>query len=1360
MDVLNGANFQSISEENLQMKRSFKKLLSLLLAVILLISLLPASAFAHDAERETGAENERQVMPTGYIRGEIHGASAVSNAYKNGDMETYYELTGRVDTRDTLPSKYDSRDYGLVTSVKNQNPYGSCWAHAAVASIESYMIKYGIPVGTGAAATTDLNLSETQHCFFNYTSAYDAEGMLTGDKSTPDDPCLDQGGNGEMSAYTLMRWTGAADESAAALQYSKASTVNSSGLSSEYAYEYNVAHVQNSVWIPGTSVDDVKRAIMEYGAGNISYYEDYDYNSYICTIDTSSQSSYNHKWANHAITVVGWDDTIAISKFSPNRPSSPGAWICKNSWGTGYFDSGYCYISYEDTTMNEGYIYFYDAAAIDNYDHNYQYDGSCNPVCYGKGWSNSAGYYVGFDNNTKIANIFTVNGCETLEAIAYCSWDEAITCTVEIYKNPDDRNPESGELVSTATASFTFAGYYTIPLDTPVLLAPGDSFSVVINQDVAVPDEDGIYVHTPYDANFNNSSIVDWCTWTHADHGDTSFYKEPNGAWTDCADNGDFRIKAYTNDVQFSVTAVSNNEAWGTVSVNGTVITASPAEGYYVSGYEVVEGEATATIDQNIICVAPSSDCTIRIIFAPKPTYTVNFVAMGQAVGSQTALIYDVITLPSGLTAPEGWTFVGWTGTELAEETSDKPAFYESGAAYTVTGNATLYALYTRQEGSGAVSYRLVEAEPADWTGNYAITYGKDSSLYVMKGVSVNSNGVDIENSNNAVSLASSGATLSDTLLSGVAENYVFTMERRSGYYSIQNAATGTYLGVTSNSYLAGYNSYVSGSCDWTPGLGDYVTSMQSAMNGNYPFVGFYSSGHYFWTTRYLMYSLTPVHFWKEEADIATFYHTNPTGEVHTHTLEHVDPVAASCETDGNIEYWHCAGCGKYYSDANAQNEIDQADTVIPAIGHAWGAPEWTWTETENGFDAVATFTCGNNAEHVQPVTATVTCEEDADGNLVYTAAVTGPDNKPYSDTNTVLRYTVEFVDEDGTVLQSRKYKAGELPVYEGEDPVKEDVQFHMYSFKGWDKEVVAVTCNETYTAVYEDVLYAQITGISLALEGKLGIIFWMKAPEEAATAVITFNDNEVTYELDRESGIFKPASEQFRLPYSNVALKEVMDAATIRVYDANGEQLALVHSSKGLLENGEWSFRAADWAYTILETSDSINSIGMAKALLNLGNAAQNYFNYNTENPANPDAYLREETNAVVPDAALDPVIPSTAQDKLGYKYVRLNLEGDTEIRIFFDREVTAKKGSKKLEVIQKGDEWYVSVPGIAGIDLDVMNNIKVTYAGKTLTFKYGVLSFANRVIATSSDEAFVYLAKALYLYNEAAEIYFNKVD
>ena len=224
-----------------------------------------------------------------------------------------------------------------------------------------------------------------------------------------------------------------------------------------------------------------------------------------------------------------------------------------------------------------------------------------------------------------------------------------------------------------------------------------------------------------------------------------------------------------------------------------------------------------------------------------------------------------------------------------------------------------------------------------------------------------------------------------------------------------------------------------------------------------------------------------------------------------------------------------------------------------------------------------------------------------------------------------------------------------------------------------------------------------------------------------------------------------------------------MMDPATIRVYNADDEQIALVHNSLGLLEDASWSFRVADWAYAILEQENATEeSVGMAKALINLGNAAQNYFDYEEDDPANPDEYLKAETEAVEPDPAMDPVIPSNAKSVLGYKYVKLNLEGDTEIRIFFDREVTAKRGSKPLEVIKKGKEgWYVSVPAIAGVDLDVVHTIKVSYGGKTLNFKFGVLSFANLVLGSeSSSDEFVYLAKALYIYNEAAEIYFNKVD
>ena len=46
-------------------------------------------------------------------------------------------------------------------------------------------------------------------------------------------------------------------------------------------------------------------------------------------------------------------------------------------------------------------------------------------------------------------------------------------------------------------------------------------------------------------------------------------------------------------------------------------------------------------------------------------------------------------------------------------------------------------------------------------------------------------------------------------------------------------------------------------------------------------------------------------------------------------SLEHVDAKDATYDATGNIEYWYCSGCGKYFSDAKASKEIEQADTVV-----------------------------------------------------------------------------------------------------------------------------------------------------------------------------------------------------------------------------------------------------------------------------------------------------------------------------------------------------------------------------------------------------------------------------------------------
>lgn len=57
----------------------------------------------------------------------------------------------------------------------------------------------------------------------------------------------------------------------------------------------------------------------------------------------------------------------------------------------------------------------------------------------------------------------------------------------------------------------------------------------------------------------------------------------------------------------------------------------------------------------------------------------------------------------------------------------------------------------------------------------------------------------------------------------------------------------------------------------------------------------------------------------------------------HEHQLTAFEEVGATCTSEGRTAYWYCSGCGKYFSDGNATNEITYADTVVAAKGHSYG---------------------------------------------------------------------------------------------------------------------------------------------------------------------------------------------------------------------------------------------------------------------------------------------------------------------------------------------------------------------------------------------------------------------------------------
>ena len=127
-------------------------------------------------------------------------------------------------------------------------------------------------------------------------------------------------------------------------------------------------------------------------------------------------------------------------------------------------------------------------------------------------------------------------------------------------------------------------------------------------------------------------------------------------------------------------------------------------------------------------------------------------------------------------------------------------------------------------------------------------------------------------------------------------------------------------------------------------------------------------------------------------------------------TVTHGDMVQtlkkdAACTAYGTEGYWTCGICGKHYKDEGGTVPTTPEESVIPATGHDYGEPAWSWSE--DGKTATATFTCKNDGSHQATEDAAVTsavktpatCTEA--GVTAYTATVEF-DGKTYTSTKDV----------------------------------------------------------------------------------------------------------------------------------------------------------------------------------------------------------------------------------------------------------------------------------------------------------------------------------------------------------------------
>ncbi len=289
----------------------------------------------------------------------------------------------------------------------------------------------------------------------------------------------------------------------------------------------------------------IKTQIMEHGAvgsytytpssrNNNNYFSNDNGiicgNSYFCN-NTSLA-------VNHAICIVGWDDTYSKNNFKEGcRPIHDGAYIALNSWGTNWNElDGYYYISYDDVFI-ENMMFGIQNVSNKEYDNIYQYDelGTDN-------------YFISQNNPSVIygANVFKRNTKykDMLTDIGLYISDNGTN--VKIYLDNSAENLDSiNNLEYLGTFNNLTTGYHVIKLDTQKYL--NNTFAILVEY-----SKEGI-AKLPIEENFSTLGNDNMHKYYHtASSNPGESYVSENGVyWVD--------IASQYQDINVCIKAITKN---------------------------------------------------------------------------------------------------------------------------------------------------------------------------------------------------------------------------------------------------------------------------------------------------------------------------------------------------------------------------------------------------------------------------------------------------------------------------------------------------------------------------------------------------------------------------------------------------------------------------------------------------------------------------------------------------------------------------------------------------------------------------------------------------------------------------------
>jgi C1A family cysteine protease len=344
-----------------------------------------------------------------------------------------------------LPPRWDWREAGIVTPVRNQGSCGSCYAFAFVGAFEAKLVRDG----AGTAGTVNLSENQAKECNWeeanNYYSIWGPLGSC-------------DGGFSAMIA-NLFSQKGAVQESCD--PYVSADVACSSSCPIQKTV-LGWSQISGEV-VPDTDV--LKAYIQAYGPVHTSLYAgngdkwDGDFSSYNGCSTTLCYPGTEEP--NHAVLIVGWDDNLT-------HTGGRGAWIVKNSWGTSWGCAGYFTIAYGSASigMDSGFV-----SAWQEYDANgglLYYDDA--------GWNGA----LGAPGLTAWGLVKLIPPTST-QVTRVEFWTTDATTDVDVYLYDSfDGNTLSGLLFAQENLSFPEAGYHSVLVSPAVSVAGGNDIVAVV----------------------------------------------------------------------------------------------------------------------------------------------------------------------------------------------------------------------------------------------------------------------------------------------------------------------------------------------------------------------------------------------------------------------------------------------------------------------------------------------------------------------------------------------------------------------------------------------------------------------------------------------------------------------------------------------------------------------------------------------------------------------------------------------------------------------------------------------------------------------------------------------------------------